>query len=71
MRTADFTFDKQVLFRKSLAAAAAAGVSEADVTIDRIETIKGGRRLLLETCCALQHQSVQRSCGWHYGLSPD
>ncbi len=49
MREADFTFDKQTLFKKSLAAAAGGGVFEADVTIDKIEPINGGRRLLAES----------------------
>jgi hypothetical protein len=49
MREADFTSDKQALFKKSLAAAAGEGVFEADVTIDKIEPINGGRRLLAES----------------------
>jgi hypothetical protein len=48
MRKADFTSDKQTLFKKSLAAAAGKGVLEADVTIE-IEPINGGRRLLAES----------------------
>jgi hypothetical protein len=49
MRNADFTSDKQTLFKKALATAAGAGVFEADVTIDKLETINGGRRLLAES----------------------
>jgi len=49
MSKADFTSDKQALFKKSIAAAAGAGVSEADVTINKIETIPIGRRLLAES----------------------
>ncbi len=49
MREADFTSDKQTLFKKSLAAAAGEGVFETDVTIDKIEPINGGRRLLAES----------------------
>jgi hypothetical protein len=48
MRKADFTSDKQTLFKKSLAAAVGKGVLEADVTIE-IEPINGGRRLLAES----------------------
>jgi hypothetical protein len=49
MRNADFTSDKQTLFKKSFAAAAGEGVFETDVTIDKIETINRGRRLLAES----------------------
>jgi hypothetical protein len=48
MSKADFTSDKQTIFKRSLATAAGKGVLESDVTIE-IETIKGGRRLLAES----------------------
>jgi hypothetical protein len=47
MTEASFTTDKQDLFKKSIATAAA--VSVADVNIDKIATIIGGRRLLAES----------------------
>jgi len=47
MSKASFTTDKQDLFRGSIATVA--GVSIADVTIDKIETISGRRRQLAES----------------------
>jgi hypothetical protein len=47
MAEASFTTDTQDLFKKSIAATA--GTAAADVNIDKITTVSGGRRLLAES----------------------